>query len=83
MLLLLGKLLSGLLELFLLGFGHLHDLTSNKHLLFHLLELLDKLLLLGLRLLFLLLLLLELLKQLLLFFFFQVSLILDVLSFLL
>lgn len=77
--LLFGQLLPGLLEFLLLSFGDFHDLTSNQHLLFHFLKLLDQLLLLGLGLLFGFLLLLQLLKQLFLFLFFQMRLILDIL----
>ena len=71
-------MLSSFLELLLLSLGNLHDLTTNKHLLLHLGELLNQLLLLSLRLLLGLLLLLELLKELLLFLLFQMRLILDI-----
>ena len=78
LLLLFGQLLSGLLELLLLGLGHLHDLAAYKHLLLHLCQLLDQLLLLGLRLLLRLFLLLKLFKQFLLFLFFQMCLVLNI-----
>ena len=61
LLLLPSKLLTSLLELLLLGLGHLHDLATDEHLLLHLLQFLHELLLLGLRFLFLVLLGLELL----------------------
>ena len=48
LLLLHGKLLTRLFQFLLLGLSNLHGLATNKHLLFHLLELFDKLLLLGL-----------------------------------
>lgn len=81
LLLFLGELLPGLLEFLLLGFGHLHDLITDEHLLLHLLELLHELLLLRLRLLFHFLLLLKLLDQPLLFFLLQVGLVVDSLAF--
>ena len=77
MLLLFDKLLLGLFELFLLLLSDLNDLATDKHLLLHLLQLFDELLLLGLGLLFGLFLGLELIHQLLLFLSLQVGLVLD------
>ena len=76
LLLLHGKLLTRLFQFLLLGLCNLHGLATNKHFLFHLLELFDELLLLGLGLFLLLFLLLEFFDQSLLLFDLEICLVL-------
>ena len=81
--LLLGKALARLLQLFLLLHCDLLGLLTDQHLLLHLLELLEKLLLLGLGFLLFFLLLAELVDEALLFLSLEIGLILDHLTLLL
>lgn len=72
---LLLQLLLGLLEFFLLGFCHFDSLITDKHFLFHFLQLFDQFLLLSLSFFLLLFFLAELLQKFLLFFLLQVCLV--------